>query len=372
MAGMAPTHWLMAAGFVTWIASGVPAALALAYGRLSGPAALVWIVAFATFGIAFGFSSFGRSRGLVAARLWVGIQSLAAIAAMSVARDGMAGATLVVAAAQLPGLVPSLVAGGWIAAQTAALSVRFWWLDGAVTAFVVAGAYLGFQMFAMATATLALRERTAREELARANAELRATQALLAENSRVAERLRISRDLHDTLGHHLIALSLQLEVASRLASGPAAERVTEAHAITKLLLSDVRDVVSSLRDTSHLDLGHAVRTLVEAAKHLQVHLEVDDGLIIEDPLRAHAILRCVQEVMTNTIRHAQARNLWLTIHRRDNGIAVSARDDGRGVSAMTCGNGLRGMRERFEELSGRVEFSSRAGAGFEVQAFVPR
>jgi signal transduction histidine kinase len=255
--------------------------------------------------------------------------------------------------------------------QTAVIAARFWWLDSPVDALIVGGAYLGFQMFAMATSTLEHGERTAREQLARANAELHATRALLAEDSRVAERLRISRDLHDTLGHHLTALSLQLEVASRLASGPAADRVAEAHAITRLLLGDVRDVVSRLRESSHFDLAAAVRSLADAATGLQVHVDAAD-VTIDDPLQAHAILRCVQEVITNAMRHAQARNLWISVQRRDDGIALTARDDGRGVDAVTWGNGLRGMRERFEELSGRVDFSSRPGAGFEVQAFVPK
>src|SRR5437667_4683486 len=288
-----------------------------------------------------------------------------------ITRDGFAGATLVVAAAQLAGLVPLGVAAAWVTLQTAAIMARYWWLDGAVTGLTVGGAYLGFQMFAMATSTLALSERTSREELARANAELHATRALLAEDSRVAERLRISRDLHDTLGHHLTALSLQLEVASRLASGAAADRVTEAHAITRLLLSDVRDVVSRLRETSQFDLGAAIRTLAGAAAQLQVHLDVADGVTVDDPLQAHAILRCVQEVITNTMRHAQARNLWISVERRPDGVALTARDDGRGVDAVTWGNGLRGMRERFEELSGRVDFSSKLGSGFQVSAFVP-
>jgi signal transduction histidine kinase len=234
------------------------------------------------------------------------------------------------------------------------------------------GAYLGFQMFAMATATLTVRERTAREALARANAELQATQALLAEDSRVAERLRISRDLHDMLGHHLTALSLQLEVASRLATGPAADRVAEAHAITRLLLSDVRDVVSRLRVSSRFDLAASIGALAAAATQLEVHVDVADGATIEDPVQAHAILRCVQEVITNAMRHAQARNLWISVQRRDDGIVLTARDDGRGVDAVISGNGLRGMRERFEELSGRLDVTSKAGAGFELQAFVPK
>ena len=369
---MQPNDWLTAAGLVTWIASGVPAALAVAGGHMTGLAGAAWITAFAAFGLAFSLICFGRSRGVRVERALVLAQSIAGLVMAVIARDGLAGATLVVAAAQLPGLVPSRVAAAWVAVQTAALVVVFWWIGGRVTAFTVGGAFLGFQMFAMATSTLALRERTAREALARANAELHATHALLAEDSRVAERLRISRDLHDMLGHHLTALSLQLEVASRLASGAAADRVSEAHAITRLLLGDVRDVVSRLRETGHFDLGAAIRTLAGAAPPLHVHLDIAEGITVEDPLQAHAILRCVQEVITNTMRHAQARNLWISLDRRPDGVALTARDDGRGVDAVAWGNGLRGMRERFEELSGRVDFSSKPGAGFEVQAFVPK
>ncbi len=368
---MKPTDWLTAAGLVTWLASGVPSALAIAGGRLTGVDAVAWLVAFAAFGIAFSLICFAPWRGLRFRRALVLTQSIAGAVMVLVSRDGIAGATLVVAAAQLAGLVPSPVAAVWIGVQTALIAARFWWLDGPVDALIVGGAFLGFQMFAMATSTLEHGERTAREQLARANAELHATRALLAEDSRVAERLRISRDLHDMLGHHLTALSLQLEVASRLASGPAADRVAEAHAITRLLLGDLRDVVSRLRESSHFDLAAAVRSLADAATGLQVHVDAAD-VTIDDPLQAHAILRCVQEVITNAMRHAQARNLWISVERRDDGIALTARDDGRGVDAVTWGNGLRGMRERFEELSGRVDFSSRPGAGFEVQAFVPK
>jgi signal transduction histidine kinase len=364
--------WLRAAGLVTWVASGIPAALAIADGRITGVAAIVWVIAFAAFGLAFSTICFRPSPNATRERLLVLVQSIAGGVMVVVSRDGLAGATFVVAAAQIVELVPQRVATAWIAAQSAVIIARYWSLDGWVTGLTIGAGYLGFQMFAMATASLAYRERLAREELARAHAELQATQALLAENIRVAERLRISRDLHDTLGHHLTALSLQLEVASRISSGAATDRVNEAHAITKLLLSDVRDVVSRLRESSSFDLGAAIHTLAGATVQPQVHVTVAEGLVVDDPLQAHAILRCVQEVITNAMRHAQARNLWIRVDERADGITLTARDDGRGVDAVTWGNGLRGMRERFEELSGRVDFSSRPGAGFEVQAFVPK
>ena len=264
------------------------------------------------------------------------------------------------------------MAAAWVALQTTLiLAVIFWRIAGASTALTGGSAFLGFQIFALATAALEVRERAAREDLARANAELLAARALLDENSRVAERLRISRDLHDTLGHHLTALSLQLEVASRLASGTAADHVHEAHAITRLLLSDVRDVVSRLRETSRFNLADAVRALAESAATLEVQVQVPDDLDVDNPRQAHAILRCVQEAITNTVRHASARTLWIAIERQSDGIALTARDDGRGSDLVAWGNGLRGMSERFEELGGRVEFSSAAGRGFEVRAFGP-
>jgi signal transduction histidine kinase len=366
-----PDTWLNVAAFVTWLASGVPAVLAIVAGRLAGVQALAWTSAFATFGVAFALVCYGRRRGVRERRALVLVQAVAGLAMVATAQDGFAAATLVVVAAQLPGLFPPRVAAAWVAVQTSLIVILFWWIGGRVSAFTAAGAYLGFQIFAMATAGLATRERAAREDLGRANAELIATRSLLAENSRVAERLRISRDLHDTLGHHLTALSLQLEVASRLASGPAADRVHEAHAITRLLLSDVRDVVGRLRETSRFDLAEAVRALAKSAAPLEIDLQIPDAVVIDDPLQAHAILRCVQEIITNTTRHAAARRLWIAIERRADGIAVTARDDGRGANVVTWGNGLRGMRERFEEYSGRVEFSSAEGRGFEVRAFMP-
>ena len=83
--------------------------------------------------------------------------------------------------------------------------------------------YVGYSSFTFITGFVARQQASAREEQRRLNAELRATRALLAESSRMSERLRISRELHDLLGHHLTALSLNLEVAGHLTEGKAQE-----------------------------------------------------------------------------------------------------------------------------------------------------
>jgi signal transduction histidine kinase len=183
--------------------------------------------------------------------------------------------------------------------------------------------------------------------------------------------VRISRDLHDTLGHHLTALSLQLDVASRLSEEPAADHMRQAHAITRLLLGDVRDVVSRLRDSNQPDLTQSIRALAVGHEDLAIHLDLPDALPVDDRSRAETLIRCVQEIVTNTTRHAQAHNLWIRLEARADGIALHARDDGRGAEVVSCGNGLTGMRERFEQLAGHVEFSAGRDTGFEIRGFLP-
>lgn len=369
---MKSERWQEIAAFGTWLVVGLPEIVAIATGRFTGPEATAWMAAFLLFGAALApciLGSRARPRWLVAVLLVV--QSAAGLTLTYIGGNGTVTATLVIVAAEVASIFPASVAWPWIAVQTAAL-IAIWLPSQGVGAVAIGGAFAGFQAFAASTVALARSERDAREELARSNAELLATRSLLEENSRMSERVRIARDLHDTLGHHLTALSLQLDVASRLTSGRAADHLQEAHAIAKLLLSDVRDVVSRMRERSHLNLADAVSALTRAAGTLQIHLDMPESVDVDDAAQAHALLRCIQEIITNAARHAAAQNLWIRVERRSDGIAIHARDDGRGAAEVTWGNGLKGMRERFEEHAGRVEIRSAAGRGFEVHGFMPR
>ena len=87
--------------------------------------------------------------------------------------------------------------------------------------------------------------------------------------------------------------------------------------------------------------------------------------------QAQVVVRCVQEIITNTVKHAQAQNLWITLTATAEGIEISARDDGRGVSKVHMGNGLKGMTERLHQFGGRMACESARGRGFSVKAWVP-
>jgi signal transduction histidine kinase len=252
-------------------------------------------------------------------------------------------------------LVPSFMASGF----------SFW------DALFQSTFYVGFSAFVLVTAYVARQQTEAREEQRRLNAELRATRVLLAESARVNERTRISRELHDLLGHHLTALSLNLEVAGHMTEGRAQEHVKQAHTLARLLLTDVREVVSQLREGDAIDLGAALLTLTERVPALQIHMDIEEPLSLDDAERAHVLLRCTQEIITNTVRHAGARNLWIHCRRQGGLITIDARDDGTGAASVVAGNGLRGMRERLQQHGGKMTAGSTPGAGFQLCLQLP-
>lgn len=365
------------AGYAGWLAIAAPTFADIWSGQLVGVRAAVWACAFIVFGAVY--LVYLRPQHPFQRRL-VALGSIATLTVagltMVIVSVGLmkylASITLTIVAGELPYLLPRRIVWVWIALQSLALATVFWLSFGWVSGLAGGCAYAGFQVFALGKAWLEIRERMARRELARANAELNATRALLAERTRITERLRIARDLHDSLGHHLTALSLQLDVASRKLDGPAATHVDEALAIARLLLSDVRTVVGELRDRSPIDLAAAIESLATFDSLPRVHVRVSEVLSLDTPEQANALLRSAQEVVTNAIRHAHAQNIWLEVSSTDRGIQLDARDDGGGATALTLGHGLSGIRERFEEHDGTVEFSTASGQGFAVHAFMPR
>jgi signal transduction histidine kinase len=233
-------------------------------------------------------------------------------------------------------------------------------------------AVMGAEAFAFTVAAMAGREAAARQALEKSNAELEATRESLARASRDAERLRIAREMHDLLGHDMIALHLELETARHLTEGRGKETVERAQNIAKTLLADLRRAVSSLRaDASSGDVVAEVRAFVGTVQGPRVHLALPESLELRDPERANTLLRCVQEIVTNTIKHAAAENLWITVKRQNGCIELEGRDDGRGAPSVVRGNGLEGMRERMAALGGDLTLDTTTGRGFQVRAVLP-
>ena len=238
--------------------------------------------------------------------------------------------------------------------------MRYSWQDsGAVFSVALYGT---FHLFALLMGRVAISAEVARDRAEFLNSELIATQHLLSEASRQSERTRIARDLHDLLGHHLTALSINLQLAERLADGEAKEKIAESRALARLLLSDVRDAVSTLREESEVDFSRAVSLLVERVPQLNIHLDIEDGLAIDEFEVAESLLRCVQEALTNTLRHSGATESWIRLWREDDTVYLDIRDNGRSGREIVEGNGLAGMRERIARLQGALNVDTQDDA----------
>lgn len=301
----------------------------------------------------------------------IGLQSAAALGSTWVLATTTEGAMLVVVASQIALRASLPIALAAAAGQTAV----FAWFVGSQRSIDVAVdapiAWLAFQVFAILLTHVARSEAQGRAELVERNLQLLSTRQLLAERSRTAERLRLARDLHDGLGHHLTALSLNLEAASHLTGEAAGEHVRRARTLTRTLLDDVRATVSDERD-ARVEPMEAIRALVAGIEDPAVHVTGPDAVSVPDAAHAETLLRVVQEVVTNAIRHGQARNVWINVRQAPGRLEFEGRDDGLGASAWHDGNGLRGMRERVSLLGGSLDVKSAPGRGFEIQAHIPQ
>jgi len=296
---------------------------------------------------------------------------VSAIAFIAVARTGFAGALLVVVAGEAPFLVGDRAALTIVAVQTLGLAAIRASGASATQALVASGSYLAFQLFAAGAGVLANREAKARAELALTNAELHATREVFAGMTRTAERLRIARDLHDTAGHRLTALRLQLEVAQNTDGDPHRSAIEASRELARLLLEEVREVVSAMRTETPIDLEAALSHLVRASPRPKITLALDPAVRESDPALTHAIVRFVQEAVTNAARHADADALAIDIRREGDAVSLTAHDDGKGSGRIREGSGLRGLRERFEELGGSFDIDRPGGCGVTLRARAP-
>lgn len=372
-----PLELLRYAGLFTWLCLTIP----LVFFRfiVDEPVPAEQYLSWWALHVLFGLTYWNQVRELpLKAALSYRLVTLAVLTGSALAiclasESALGGVLLLVVAGLVPWMLNRVVAVAWVIAQNVLLAGVIWTLPGSsfTSASVNAGLFLSISLFAFISSYVALRQHAARDELRKVNSELRATQALLAENTRIAERVRISRELHDLVGHHLTALTLNLEVATHLVSGKALEHVQQAHSLAKLLLADVREVVSDMRDDDKVDLSDALRTLVEGVPEPRIHLDLPTELAMTDPGRAQVLLRCAQEVITNSVRHAEARNLWIRLRHDVEGVELRARDDGRGVDKFKPGNGLIGMQERLRALGGSLDVITARGKGFSLRAAMP-
>jgi signal transduction histidine kinase len=349
-------------GLATWLLVALPALL---YHVPAGFFDWRWCVVYLSFGALFALDM--RRPHL----LLLGVAAATALALVLLRCNGYEGALLALIAMQLGTRVGWKMGIAWILGQTLLLGVADAITFNVRGAWLLLPPYLGLQLVAFFVFKAMAQESAARAALAVSNAELRGVGRILADSSRMAERLRIARELHDALGHHLTALSLNLEAALQLTQGTARASVATAQGLARRLLSDVREIVAESQVRDGVNLADALHTLVAAVPRPRIHVDIPEGLRIADPERAHTLLRCAQELVTNAARHSNADNLWFCVRCEGETLRMEARDDGRGSEGADGGFGIRGMRERVAQAGGELRVVTQPGRGFAVTAWLP-
>ena len=305
------------------------------------------------------------------ARTWrAAAIALQAAAAFSVTVGGpcfLDGVMVGLVAWQVAFLLPLRWVVGGVLAQTALL-ISLFAVEGRLALGAITGlSNLCFQLLAILTARQARADAEARGHVQQLHAELVASREENLRRRTHEERLRIARELHDVLGHQLTAMSLFLESAGQQVQGKPLQSVQRAQELARSMLQSVREVVDEFRGQT--PVTEALRALAQSVDRPLVHLTLEGALDSLDAQRAHTLLRCVQEMVTNSLRHAGAQNIWVQVSLRDGRVEARVRDDGRGAEGLREGHGLSGMRERLASLGGTLSVSCAPDSGgFEVAA----
>lgn len=374
MAAYVPVRWVAPLLYGAVLVGGLYYAAA---GLGDGPGSTVWrTVGFiAAIGALFALEAAGHRRP-------------AARVPLLLARCGLIGAVVLLDASGLSQVLFVLLpfTAYFAFGRTTALALGALCLAGLLTAYVLTapGWYRDLEhvsdllmltvglVLALSMAAVAVGEQ-------RARLELQEYAARVAALSAAAERNRLARDIHDSLGHHLTAMSVQLEMASdfRALDPDAAQRaLTEARRSVRLALGDVRQSVHALR-------GEAARPALSAAlaglardggAPPRVTVEVSGDEDGYGTAELTALYRAAQEGVTNARRHARATRVTVVVRLAEDAARLEVTDDGRGFArdATVTGFGLLGMRERVQLVAGRVEIDSGPGAGTRLTVTVPR
>ncbi|WP_432843509.1 sensor histidine kinase [Dactylosporangium sp. CA-092794] len=204
-----------------------------------------------------------------------------------------------------------------------------------------------------------------------ARTELEAAMRDVAGLSAAQERNRLARDIHDSLGHHLTAITVQLEKAEAFRDRDAAaahRAIADARWSARRALEEVRDSVRALRDAP-LSLHDLARHAAD--ERMRISLAVDGDEEALDPPVRMAVYRAAQEALTNARRHGAAGAVSIVADFRAGAASLVVADDGVGLAEPhRDGFGLQGMRERVRLLGGTVSVAN-ADRGVTVTVRIP-
>lgn len=224
----------------------------------------------------------------------------------------------------------------------------------------------------MIIAIFAQYNKTEREKKDILYKELLDTHKKLKEYTEIEQKNKIARDIHDSLGHNMTALIMQLQMAEHYLKtdvSKSTELLNSSIKTAKDSLNGIREVVETLRGKTLLT-DKVVQVLVdEFSEKTGVIIELNEyGKTIRNNDINTALYHILQEGMTNAARHGNASHIWIDINYGEDNVRFSIRDNGTGAKIINEGFGIKGIKERVNAFKGNVEF--RSENGFIIRGFL--
>jgi signal transduction histidine kinase len=225
-----------------------------------------------------------------------------------------------------------------------------------------------------------LAERQIRQQLALAHEQLQEYSAKIEDLAAVQERNRIARDIHDSLGHALTSLNIQLQTAGKLWQknpNQAHFFLAQAQKLGTIAMKEVRQSVGTLRadqgDNQPLEVKlQALIDNFRSGTGLNIRSKIADCPQLL-PQIEKTIYRIVQEALTNIAKYAQATEVEIELEITEEKMYLTVQDNGRGfnLNQQPTGFGLQGMQERVNAVQGHLQIKTSPSSGCKIIVEIP-
>ena len=192
------------------------------------------------------------------------------------------------------------------------------------------------------------------------------------------ERNRVAQEIHDSLGHFLTALIMNLDYMEKVFDKnpeESMELIIKAQKLARDSMNELRDAVYTLKDSEKaVNLLDLINELIN---NLTINQEVDVKLDINGEIKGlslnikNIIFKTIQEALTNSIKHGQGTRFFISIQKQDEILTLTIKDNGRGCGQISKGHGLKGIEERVNNVKGIIKYQSARNKGFEINVSIP-
>lgn len=216
------------------------------------------------------------------------------------------------------------------------------------------------------------------EKLKLANIKLQKYALEVEEITISRERTKVAQELHDSLGHSLMALTMHLEFAKNICSTKpkkTEEVLAQSEKIAKKSISDLRNVVTLLNsETEIIDFNNSIEKLInnfDLFSNIKITFTINEDIEDLSPTIKTSLYKTIQESITNSLSHGNATEITIKITRTSENIKLIVTDNGIGCTNIIKSNGLNGIESRIKLLRGTTQYSSHNNLGFGIRVFIP-